>query len=766
MPRPLARSLRKVQDVLPAGSVLPDEVWEARHRWIGGLLWAHAPAVFVFALARGHRVGDAALQGLIVTVFAVMPHLLRPHRRAITVMTSVGLLTCSALLVRLSSGAIEMHFHYFVMVGIITLYQDWWPFLIAIGYVVLQHGLAGAIDPAAVYNHESAVEHPWRWASIHGLFILGMSSAGVASWRLNESFLAGVAERQIQLEEAQQVGRLGGWERNRLTGRTVWSAEMYRILGLDPSVVAAAPESFFAQVHAEDRAAAVSGLSATWERGEPYEADLRIDCPDGVRWVLCRARATASNDGVPIIVAGTIHDITERKELEHQLTYRASHDALTGLANQALFRDEVGQALVRAAASPTRVTVLILDVDNFKGVNDSLGHTAGDALLVALAERLRRCIRPVDTAARLGGDEFAILVEDAVGGKEADDTAQRIVSALRQPFDTSDRVVVVTASIGVAGGDAADDADQLLRNADLAMYTAKRDRRGGVETYRASMHLKALYRLEMEADLRRALTTGQLRVHYQPIFTLDDMRMVGVEALVRWEHPRLGLLGPAAFVPLAEECGLIADLGRQVLDEACRQTREWQVTYPAAADMRVSVNVSSDQLNGDAVVGQVATALLASGLPTRSLVLELTETAMMRDTEATVRTLTKLKEIGLRLAIDDFGTGYSSLSYLQSFPVDVLKIDRAFVSSMEPAATDGRRPSLAGAIVSLAQALGLDTVAEGIETVAEAEALRDLGCHHGQGYLFSRPVPPEGIDALILGGACSADGHLRRSVAG
>jgi diguanylate cyclase (GGDEF)-like protein len=879
--RPVGEAVRKIRDLLPVGSILPDEVWLQRHRWIAGLLWAHAPAVFVFGLVRGYGPAEAVVEAGIIIVFALASGMVPSHRRVTTVITSLGLLTSSAVLVHLSGGATEMHFHYFVMVGIITLYQDWWPFLVAIGYVVLQHGLAGVIDPGAVYNHQSAIDHPWTWASIHGFFILGMSSAGIASWRLNESFLTGVVEGQGRLEEAQEVARLGGWERNRLSGSTMWSAELYRVLGLKPGEVTAGPDTFFACVHTDDRPAAIAGLANTWATGEPFASDLRIAHPDGIRWVHCRAQATEWNDGTPSVVSGTVQeisdrkeaetrlhetlsllgatldatadgilvvdlhgkitrcnhrftemwqipnevieagddeaaiacvvdqlaepdafvarvtdlysrpeaesldviefrdgrtverssmpqrvggavvgrvwsfrDITDRKRLEHELTHRAFHDALTELANQALFRDRVGHALERAQLRGSRVAVLFLDVDNFKSVNDSLGHTAGDELLVTLAERLRRCLRPGDTAARLGGDEFAVLIEDLTDDDQAFATATRIVSALKQPFKPDGREVVASASIGIAFGDLASSTDQLLRNADLAMYTAKRTGRGSIETYRATMHATAMQRLELEADLRKALASGQLRVVYQPIFTLAERSMIGVEALVRWAHPTRGLLGPDVFIPVAEECGLIGELGRQVLHEACAQARHWQTALPQAAGMRVSVNVSPYQLSGEELIKHVRSALGQSGLSAPRLVIELTETAMMRDTETTIRKLVELKALGVQIAIDDFGTGYSSLSYLQRFPIDILKIDRAFVSSIDPAAGPSRRPSLAAAILSLTEALGLEAVAEGIETEAQLETLRALGCRLGQGYLYSKPVSSRSIEELIAAGAC------------
>ncbi|MHB8464154.1 MAG: EAL domain-containing protein [Acidimicrobiales bacterium] len=863
--------LRTARRLLPQGSILPDEVWAARHKWIVTVLWLHAPGIFLFALARNEAFVAACIEASIVIAFVLGVHLLRSHRRLSTVMTSIGLLTCSALLVRLSGGAIEMHFHYFVMVGVITLYQDWWPFLVAIAYVVLQHGLAGVIDPTAVYNHGSAVRHPWEWAGIHGLFILGMSSAGIASWRLNESFMTGVIERQEQLEEAQEVAHLGGWERDLSTGRTTWSAELYRLLGLDPASTEPSTAVLLECVHPDDRASVAAGLDAAEHGGLPYAADLRIMRADGIHWLHCRTKVAAGTDSGAATISGTaqeiterkdaeadiqhalsllsatldatadgilvvdgrgkissfnrrfaelwrlpddvlaegdddralafvvdqvadpaafvakvrelyaqpdaesqdiiefrdgrtfervsmpqrvanetvgrvwsFRDITERKRLERELSHQAFHDSLTNLANQALFRDRVDHALVRSARHETRIGVLFLDLDNFKTVNDSLGHTAGDELLVSVAERLLACLRATDTAARLGGDEFAVLIEDAVDDDEITRTAERMIDALQQPFQSGGREIVVSASVGIALGTSGSSSDQLLRNGDLAMYAAKRKGKGRVETYHAAMHATAVDRLELETDLRQALSTGQLRVEYQPIFALATGQMTGVEALVRWQHPEKGLLAPDAFIPLAEETGMICDLGRQVLIEACTQARRWQRELPGASGLTVSVNVSPQQLQQDDLIHDVRAALAASGLSAHSLVLEFTETAMMSDTEATIRKFDDLKALGVRLAIDDFGTGYSSLSYLRRFPVDILKIDRAFVSGISP----GEQTSLASAIISLARVLGLEAVAEGIETDSEAATLASLGCAQAQGFHFSRPVPAEGITEL------------------
>jgi diguanylate cyclase (GGDEF)-like protein/PAS domain S-box-containing protein len=442
----------------------------------------------------------------------------------------------------------------------------------------------------------------------------------------------------------------------------------------------------------------------------------------------------------------SFRDITERKRLEDELAHQAFHDSLTGLANQALFRDRVQHALTRTGRHDGRLAVLYLDLDNFKTVNDSLGHPTGDKLLICVAERLRACLRAMDTAARLGGDEFAVLLEDLTSAGDATGLADRLIAALQQPFTVADREVFIGASIGIALDAPGVSNDQLLRNADIAMYTAKRRGRGRYEIFQPEMHAAAVERLEIEADLRGALDRGELTLQYQPIVALDTGRISGVEALVRWRHPERGLLPPGAFVPIAEETGLIRELGRQVLVEACIQVRRWQVEHPEMEPITVSVNISPRQLQADGLVEQITEALDASGLAPSNLVLEITEGAMMHDTEATIGKLGVLKGLGVRLAVDDFGTGYSSLSYLQRFPIDILKIDRAFVSAIEPATS---KASLVRTIVSLAQTLGLQAVAEGVETAVQAEILADLGCALAQGYHFARPMDADALSDML-----------------
>ena len=744
---PRASSVKRLLGWLPRGSTLPTEVWVRRHRAILVLLWLHVPALFVFGLARHETLVHSLVEAALVAVFAAAATVLRPHRLLSTVLAALGLFTCSAVLVHLSGGVVEMHFHYFVMVGVVSLYQDWRPFLIAIGYVVFQHGFAGAIAPASVYNHQAAIDHPWQWAGVHGLFVLAMSAAGVASWKLNESLLHSASDREDKLAEAQEVAMLGSWEWDVSSGTVTWSDQMFRLLGTTREASRPSYDAFFRYVHPEDKDELALDVHRAVGEGAPYARDFRVLCEDGtLRWVHGRGEVVAWEEGQTRLLTGTVQDVTARKSLEEELVHQAFHDALTNLANQALFRNRVEHASARAARSQNPLAVLFLDLDNFKTVNDSLGHTVGDELLVAVAERLRCHIRAADTAARLGGDEFAVLLEDLDTEGDAARLAERLIMVLGEPFISGGREVVVGVSIGIAFHDPALSGDQLLRNADLAMYRAKAAGKGRAQVFEPEMHTAALERLDMERDLRRALGSGELSVHYQPIVAVASGEISSTEALVRWRHPVRGLLSPDTFIPLAEETGLIHELGRQVLFGACLQARSWQLTNPSVPARAVSVNLSPRQLKHADIVDQVADALDVSGLSASSLVLEITEGAMMADTEAAIIKLTALKAMGVRLAIDDFGTGYSSLSYLQRFPVDIVKIDRSFVAAME---TEDQNASLPRAIISLAQTMQLEVVAEGVETAAQLEILSRLGCDFAQGYYFARPQDSAAMGALL-----------------
>jgi diguanylate cyclase (GGDEF)-like protein/PAS domain S-box-containing protein len=446
----------------------------------------------------------------------------------------------------------------------------------------------------------------------------------------------------------------------------------------------------------------------------------------------------------------SIQDVTERNGLERELRHRAFHDALTELANRSLFANRLEHALARQPRDGGSIGVIVLDLDGFKTVNDSLGHSVGDRLLFAVGERLLGAVRAGDTVARLGGDEFAILLEDEPTIDQVAEHASRVVSCLARPFELAGKSLVVTASAGVTLNRPGDGPDELIRNADMAMYLAKHDGKACVRRYEPWLHHAALDRLELEADLRRALDREELVLHYQPTVQLDDGAVTGFEALVRWQHPRRGLLGPMEFIPLAEETGLITELGRWILGEACGQARDWQRRF--GPGLTIAVNVSARQLRDAALVDHVRDALAMSDLMPRALTLEITESVLMDNSDAAIARLHELKELGIRLAIDDFGTGYSSLNYLRALPVDIVKIDKVFIDGV---ASDREARGLIKAILSMADTLDLQTVAEGVESLDQARRLEQLGAPLVQGFYYAQPLSVAAVEALMSTGAAA-----------
>jgi diguanylate cyclase (GGDEF)-like protein/PAS domain S-box-containing protein len=443
-----------------------------------------------------------------------------------------------------------------------------------------------------------------------------------------------------------------------------------------------------------------------------------------------------------------LQDITERKRAEERLVHDAFHDGLTGLPNRALFMDHLKHAVERARRNKYhRFTVLFLDLDRFKVINDSLGHLVGDQLLIGIARRLETCIRSIDTVARLGGDEFTILLEDLKDPGEAIRIVERIQRELSVPFKLSRQEVFTTVSIGIAPSTTGyDRAEDILRDADTAMYRAKSLGKSRHEVFDKGMHAHAMNLLHIETDLRRAVERQELRLHYQPIVSLDTQRIIGFEALVRWQHSERGLISPLDFIPIAEETGLIVPIGQWVLTEACRQMREWQQQTPAQPPPFISVNLSSKQFTQPDLLEQIKRALQETGLDPRSLKLEITESVLMENMEAVTDTLQQLRALGVEMSIDDFGTGYSSLSYLHRLPIDTLKVDRSFVSQLS---RNDENREIVRTIVTLAQSLGLKVVAEGIETTEQMAQLQMLKCEGGQGYLFSRAVEAEAASELL-----------------
>ena len=443
-----------------------------------------------------------------------------------------------------------------------------------------------------------------------------------------------------------------------------------------------------------------------------------------------------------------IQDITDRRRAEEQLLHNAFHDALTGLPNRVLFIDHVKLAIARGQRRPDRLfAVLFLDVDRFKIINDSLGHFAGDQLLISIARKLERTTRPGDTIARLGGDEFTILLEDLSTNEEICALAERVQKELAAPFKINDKEVFITVSIGVALSDHGySTPEEMLRDADTAMYHAKAMGKARSTLFNKGMHARALKRLQLETDLRHALERRELYLAYQPIISLRSAKLVGFEALARWNHPEKGLISPEDFIPVAEENGYIIPIGQWTLEEACRQMREWQDQSSGNLPLTMSVNLSGRQFAQDQLIQRIMETLDNAGVPPDRLKLEITESVVMDNIETAISMLRQLRELGVRLSIDDFGTGYSSLSYLHRLPIDHLKIDRSFVTGM---VENSENAEIVRTIVALAKNLGMDIVAEGVETTEQLQRLRHLHCEHGQGYLFSRPMDARQATELV-----------------
>jgi diguanylate cyclase (GGDEF)-like protein len=443
-----------------------------------------------------------------------------------------------------------------------------------------------------------------------------------------------------------------------------------------------------------------------------------------------------------------IQDITDRKLAEERLHHDAFHDGLTGLPNRALFMDHVKLAIARMQRHEDQIfAVLYLDLDRFKVVNDSLGHMGGDQLLVGIARRLEYCLRPGDTIARIGGDEFTVLLEDIDGGHDVAQIAERIQQELSLPFNLSGREVFTTVSIGIAlSSKAYERPEDILRDADTAMYRAKILGKARHETFDTGMHSQAIKLLQLETDLRRALDRKEFFVAYQPIMSLETGQLRGFEALIRWPHPERGLISPMDFIPLAEDTSMIVQIGEWVLREACQQMHKWHVIFPADPPIFMCVNLSVKQFSQQDLIDKVASILRETKLAPTSLKLEITESAVIENVETATKMLNQLRALGVQLAVDDFGTGYSSLSNLHRFPINTLKIDRSFISRM---VENNENAEIVRTISGLAQNLGMDVVAEGVETREQLEILRSLGCQYGQGYFFSKPVDIRGAEAFI-----------------
>jgi diguanylate cyclase (GGDEF)-like protein/PAS domain S-box-containing protein len=543
----------------------------------------------------------------------------------------------------------------------------------------------------------------------------------------------------------------GLWDWEVQGGAAFYSDRWTGILGYEMIEIEETIDWWLDRIHPEDREQVMLELDMhlTGE-SEQFQSEHRVRHRDGTyRWVLMRGLAVRDPEGKPHRMAGSLTDVSERKRIEESLARDALYDPLTGLPNRAFFMNLLQRAARRVQRRQEyQFAVLFMDLDRFKVVNDSLGHETGDRLLVGVAQRLEKCLRPGDVVARLAGDEFCVLVDNIMGPSDAVRVAERVQEALQAPFHLNDHRVFAMASIGIATSTTGVEAEHVLRDADTAMYRAKARGRGRFEVFDQEMHDRAMRVLEIESDLRAALQDGQFRLAYLPVVSLDSRRIIGFEALARWEHPERGLVSPAEFVPIAEETGVILPFGRWVLREACSQMARWAEQLPDRTDLTISVNLSARQLQQADLVDDVRTALEESGIEPHRLKLEVTESVLMNDPDFSTDVVQRLNGLGVQVQIDDFGTGYSSLSYLSRLQIQTLKIDRSFITSLgEP----GTRSIVVEAIIRLARDLGIRVIAEGVETSSQLEGLRDLACEQGQGFLFSQPVNGDDAAALLTG---------------
>jgi diguanylate cyclase (GGDEF)-like protein/PAS domain S-box-containing protein len=742
---------QRALSALPRGRTLSVEEWDRRHRIMCWLLWAHVPALVVFLLCQGFGLWGAAGPVLPIVVAGVVAQRSEVERRAKSIAVVFGLLTASAVLVYGWHGQIEAHFHFFVIIAVLAFYEDWLPFGLAIAYVAIEHGLLGALAPRSVYSHGG---NPWGWAAVHAGFVLAASVVAVITWRMNETTRSGL--RLATRRAGEQSRRFRISFESAISGMCILDSDgnylqvnraLCEMLGYsEAELLRTAPGDL---THPEDRDREIEAVLAVIDEGsDVYTTEKRYLHRDGTTvWAQVGLRAVRDEAGELAYFLVQVNDITERNRFEAELKRGALHDPLTDLPNRRLFLDRVQGALDRLLRRPEPLTVMFVDLDRFKLVNDTFGHGVGDIVLAEAARRLQDALRSQDTVARFGGDEFTVLCERADEG-EAARLGARIHEALALPFHHGDREFQLSASVGARVTNSPHVAAEiLLQEADSALYIAKQKGGGRVELYRTGGRGDEVDQLETEHGLRRAIGAGELRLHYQPELDLAGAGIVAVEALVRWEHPERGLLGPFEFVPLAEQSGLIIELGDWVLDEACRQMAQWREAGLARESLRVAVNVSPRQLSDPSLAESVIRALERSGLDPQALCLEITENALVSESQVALANLREIHRLGVGVALDDFGVGFSSLSRIRDLPrLDVIKIDRSFIAGMGDSRPDA---AVVRAALSLGRHLELIVVAEGIESPEQVRELQRLGCGVGQGFLFARPLAPEQVAELL-----------------
>ncbi len=737
---PRARPVATLRRLLPDGRRLSSDEFAIRQGWLTALLALHMPPLMIVGVLRGYSFEHLAAE--IVAPIAILSWIsdmrrLNPVIRA--AVTTTGLTLCSSVLVHLTDGLIESHFHFFVLVPLVTLYQHWTPFLVTIGWVVFHHGVVGVLDPRSVYNHPAAVDSPVKWAVVHGMFVLAASAASLISWRLNQN----ERERTELLLEASAQPLYGRDLRGRIT---MASRSLLDLLGLEADAVIGRQDHDLLHIGERD------GCEICLHLADGTTDQLRYPHfeIEGNRFPVDLSSRRLVADGAIEGVAVSFSDVTLRHAHEEELRKRALYDDLTGLANRTMLVEKVRAALGRLRHSGGHVAVIFIDLDGFKLVNDSYGHAFGDRILIETAARLERSARISETAARIGGDEFVLVVPDLAEPEQAGLIARRLASSLAEPISTEGVDVAVTASVGLrVTSDPEDDPHKLLREADDALYVSKLQNRGGATEFDATMRTDAERQLRIANLLRGAAGRGEFHVVYQPQIDGETGVLVGFEALCRWRSAELGDVPPIEFIPVAERHGLIGEIGLFVLHQAVATVNEWSSTY-GPPDLRVSVNVSPHQLIDGVLTDTVAAMLAAKVIEPSRLILEVTETTMMGTISSALEHLATLRDLGVRVSVDDFGTGYSSLATLRALPADELKIDRAFVTDV---ADDPKNQEMIRVVVAMAEVLGLEVTAEGVESPEDIEVVRQLGCDLIQGYAVGRPSsePLGGFKPLLDG---------------
>jgi diguanylate cyclase (GGDEF)-like protein/PAS domain S-box-containing protein len=618
-------------------------------------------------------------------------------------------------------------------------------------------GLAVTVVVSILSQVIPPISKPPYW--FESVFSISSLAAAVATvllllWQFRNRLthmLAQTREAEERYALAAQAANDGLWDWDLTTDRVYYSPRWKAMIGCKDQEIGTGPEEWFDRIHPMDRSNVDSRLKAHIDGfTDNFESEHRILVKNGsYRWVLSRGIAVRDADGNVIRIAGSQADITERKRVEQQLLHNALHDTLTGLPNRALFMDRLKDMIKQTRRDKNHsFAVLFLDLDRFKNLNDSLGHTVGDSLLKAVASRLNRCMRAGSTVARLGGDEFAVLLDHINDVNDAVRVACRIQEELKEPISLGGYMLFTSASIGIAvGNHKSNIPENLLRDADTAMYRAKAKGRGRYRVFDAEMHNSAMALLNLEIELPQALESGEFELHYQPIVSLKTGVVAGFEALLRWSHPHRGLALPGSFMPVLEDTGLIVPMGWIMLRKACNQVLIWDDLFQAHPPSTLSMNFSASQIAQDDFVEQISSILQETGLDAARLRLEITENVIMQDVDFAAAVLARLRDLNVQVHIDDFGTGYSSLSALHHFPIDALKIDRLF---MEMSGVDRENAEVVQTIVTLAHNLGMDVIAEGVETKAQLDYLQTLGCDYGQGHFFCKPVKElEQIDHLI-----------------